>query len=212
MSYTKGELIDQLYIKVTGGQLSPDVNVKRVDIAAYMAQAINNVIVSYIRATKREDEDNSSGIDVEFYKTYFPTLLYDNRMDLYYLVLPSRLQQLPSGQGIASVAPTHSRVPFTRVRTMYQPVGFSHVLGTYYWYEKIAGDTDEERLYFENLGSPIPDILLRMIPSFEGMNDNEIVSVPAGLEINILDLANKWFSEQRRMPADMLANNNDEKQ
>jgi hypothetical protein len=36
--------------------------------------------------------------------------------------------------------------------------------------------------------------------------------MPSGMEVEVLELAYKWFAEQRQMPADMLNNNRDDKQ
>ena len=211
MSYTKGEMIDQVYLAVSGGQPTPDVNVKRADIAAYLTQAINYVTVKEIRNRKREDE--SQAIDPEFYQTYpniTPTWDSDRRK--YYIVLPERLQAIPSGQGIGSVAAMGSDLPYVRLRSPYEATGIGHIFQqAQYWYEKLSGDNGQERLYFNNIGYPIPTMLLRMIASFESLANDDVVTMPSGMEIEVLELAKQWFVAQRQLPADMINNNNDDK-
>ncbi len=212
MSYTKGEFIDQIYLLIIGGQMSPDVNVKRADIEAYLAQAINYITVKEIRQRKREDDDRN--VDSEFYKTYYVTPIWDTVRHKYYVILPARLQLLPGGDGIGSVAPRGSDKPSVKMRSPYELSGIEHIIQQeMYWYEVIGnGDLREERLYFINLGQPTPEMMIRMIPSIESLSNNDIVSMPSGLEVEVLNLAAQWFKEQRMLPADVLNNNKDDKQ
>lgn len=212
MSYTKGEFIEQIFLKISGGQPSPDVNVKREDIEAYLAQAINYVTTEEIRQRRREDEMTS--IDPEFYKTYENLEpVFDANRNLYYLNLPERLQAIPSQQGIASVAPMWGEVPYIRLRSRYElGTHTKQVDNVFYWYEQLGGSGGKERIYFNKMGYPIPFLVLRMIPSFESLDNDDIVNLPGGIELRVLDFADKWFAGQRQFPADMLNNNNDDKQ
>lgn len=214
MPYTKAELVEQVYIKVSGGKLSPDVKVQRVDIPLYLNAAINYVLTTEIRQRRLEsrqqgDVFQADRVDAEFLNTYIVNTNYDSLRGFYYADLPARLQSLPSGDGLQTVGLLNSQTPFPRQKNQFADAYIQGVLAgvTRYWYEKIGSI---ERLYFKNISPTVSQVLIIMVAALTSMADNDLVGVPDNLLPQVIDLAVEFFLGTRQLPADMLNNNADD--
>lgn len=215
MAYTKGELIEQVYLKVTGGQPSQDVNVKRFDIIPFVSAAIQWVLTKEIRQRRREEAqlgEYSSDVEDTFLGTFFFDVQTDEERCLQYIVLENRLQSLPGNGGLKYVSAPNSDYPFQKLLSQWEDVTVGKILSTSnitrYWYEKVE---TEERVYFKNLASIVDKVMVRMVTSLDTLGEDDLVPLPGGLEIEVLDMAVRFFAEQRNMPDDMINDNNDNK-
>lgn len=212
---TKGEMIELVYLGVQGGQPSPDVNVRREDIATYLAPAINYVTTGEIRARRREEAQfgwlSGPVVDNDFLGTYYLDVLYDDQRGLRYAELPVKIVSLPSNDGLNLVAPMQGSTPFIKLRSQFEDAGSEGMFinQTRYWYERVGMS---DRIYFKNISNVVAQVMTRLVVSIEDLGDDDQVPVPSGVEVQILDLVIAWFTKQRQMPADMLNNNKDDKQ
>jgi len=215
MAYTKGQMIEQVYLAVHGGQPSPDVNVRREDIEALIVAATNYVTVKETRARRREEAQfgwlASPTVDTDFVGTYYLDVLYDDQRGLKYSELTMKIMSLPSNDGLQQVSALQGNTPFVKLRYQFEDVGSEGVLinQTRYWYEKVGMS---ERVYYKNISNVVDKVMARLVVSIDDLNDDDIVPIPSGMELEVLQLAKEWFSGQRQMPADMLNNNKDDKQ
>jgi hypothetical protein len=214
MPYTKAELVEQVYLRVTGGKPSPDVKIQRVDIPLYLNAAANYVITKEIRGRRLDNLQTGSifaddRVSSEFLNTYIVDVQYDAVRQFYFIKLPARLQSLPNGDGLQSVGLLNAEVPFVKMRNQYEDAYIQQVLNktTRYWYEKVSG---VEVLFFKNISPIINQVLLRMVASLDSMQDDDLVGVPDNLIPELIDLALQFFLGQRQTPADMLNNNADD--
>lgn len=208
MLYTKAQAIDQIYLLIHGGQPSPDVNVRRADIALLMAAAINYVLTNEIRARRRES--GNTDVDAEFLATYYCDVIYDDQRGLNYILMPVQIVSIPGGAGLNSVAALQADNPFVKSKDQYE---ISYLLRitpntTYYWYERVG---DQERVYFKNISPVVMKVMIRAIASINKLQDNDLIPIPDGMEMQIFPLVRDWFTGQRQMPADMVANNKDDR-
>jgi hypothetical protein len=214
MPYTKAELVEQVYLRVTGGKPSPDVKIQRVDIPLYLNAAANYVITKEIRDRRRENLQSGSifadeRVSGEFLNTYIVDVQYDTQRGFRFIKLPARLQSLPNGNGLQSVGLLSSETSFVRMRDQYEDGFIQAVFSrtTRYWYEKIA---EQEVLFFKNISPIVEQVVLRMVASLDSMRDDDLVGIPDNLIPELIDLALQFFLGQRQTPADMLNNNADD--
>lgn len=213
MAYTKGELVEQIYLRVSGGKLSDDVHIQRVDIEPYLAAAINYAMVKEIRIRKREAIMNGewdSDLDPDFLGTYYPEIQTDDQRGLRYAELPVKIQSLPGNLGLQEVFPLYGEVNFVKIKGQFEVTGLNRVLKCpIYWFETVG---ISQRVYFKNLSRAVTKVAVRAVASIQDLEDEDVVPVPPGMEVEIIDICVGFFTGQRQMPSDMIANNNDEKQ
>lgn len=212
-SYTKANLIDLAMIKISGGQLSPDVKVERVDIAAYLPAAVNYAVTKEARIRKREARMDGlltsfqEAIDPDFVTTHCVKVLCDDKRDASYIALPKKLQFLPKNAGLKEVSPVQGNTPFhksSRFSAGYVTSQIGQI--TTYWFEQYPS---EHRVYFSNLSPIVEDVLVHMIASIDDIGENEIVPIPAGMEVEVIDLLVEFSLGIRSIPQDNINDNSD---
>jgi hypothetical protein len=214
MPYTKAELVEQVYLRVSGGKLSTDIKVQRVDIPLYLNAAINYAQTTEIRQRRLENKQlgdilTPNGVDSEFLNTYVVDISYDTVRGFQSVILPARLQSLPSGDGLQMVGLLHAETPFVRMKHQYEDRHIGAVLSqsTRYWYERI-GDT--EKLFFKNISPTVTKVLIHMVAALSSLNDNDLIGIPDSIIPQVIDLTVQFFLGTRQIPADMLNNNADD--
>lgn len=211
--YTKGEMVDQIYLKVVGGSPSDDVDVQRVDIEPFLAAAINYAMVKEIRIRKREKAalgEWDTSLDPEFVATYFSNIKYDDQRGLRYIDLPVRIQALPSNAGLQDIFAPKAKKNFIKLRGPFEAVGVTPALreSTLYWYENVG---EAQRVYFRHLSNTVQEVAVRAVASIQDLEDQDIVPVPPGLEMEVINLCVDFFTGQRQMPEDSIVDNKDNK-
>lgn len=210
---TKGEMIESIYLNVVGGMPTDDVDVQKAEIAVYLAAAINYEMVADIRNRKREQAalgEWDTGVDTDFLGTIEEPVLYDDQRGLKYVKLNTRMQSLPGNGGLQDVYPTKGERNFVKMRGPFDAVGLDQVMTqqTLYWFENVGAD---QRVYFRNISPSVTTVIIRLITSIQDLDDDDQVPVPPGLEVAIIDRCVQFFTRQREMPDDELANNKDDK-
>lgn len=209
---TKGEMVELVYLFVSGGQLNADINIERVDISYMLAPAVNYVILKETRIRRQESMSswagNSTGIDGDFLGTFYLDVLYDEERCLYYIKPNVRVVPLPFNRGIDTVAAMNGDVEFHKLKGQFEDKGLEIVLGNVvrYWFERIG---EEQRIFFKNFPSSVNKVMIKAVVSANDLDDNDELPLPSGTELEVLELLKAWFSGQKQIPEDLRNNNSD---
>lgn len=203
---TKGEIIESVLLAVNGGKLSADIDVRREDIEVMTSPAISMALQDYIDKSRRRDLERLrnvgavEGVPVaQFASTYLLTPVLDNTRELYQITLPGRLFPLPAEMGIEMVAPKLGRRAYTKVNSQAELAGIPDIGFTFYWHEIV---NNESRIYFDGLGSPVCEIVVKMLLDPQGYGLDEEIPLPSGVDLQAIDLLTAHFRGQRMMPQD----------
>lgn len=205
-------MVELVYLFVSGGQLNADINIKREDISAMLAPAVNYTILKETRIRRQESrtswEGNSTGIDGDFLGTFYLGVLYDEERCLYYIKPSVRVVPLPFNRGIDTIAPINGECEFHKLKGQFEDKGLEGVLRnqTRYWFERIGTD---QRIFFKNIPTSIKKVILKAVVSADDLDEDDEIPVPNGTEFEILQLLQQWFSGEKQIPEDLLNNNSD---
>ena len=208
----KGELLESVFLNVNGGQLSADTNVRREDINAMLAPAINFVILKETRVRKRENSQfgwgGNTSMDSEFLATFTLPVKYDDQRGKRYIEPNVKLSPLDSNRGIDTISPIKGEYDFKRLKNEFEDVGMNHLFPntTRFWFEYIGVS---QRIYFKNLPMSVQMLNLRAVAKAGDLNDDDELPLPSGTEIQVLELLTAWFTGQKMMPDDYSADNRD---
>lgn len=212
---TKGEFIDSIYINISGGKLTDDIHVQRVDIATYLPVALNWAIQKKHREDKRESRidgiiNNKVSSDLTY--TYCVTdIKRDCKRDLDYIDLPVPIQALDNNRGLVSMFPVQGGESFRKMDGPNTFQGLDRVLTfPIFWYEQSVGG---DRIYIKNLSPTIKEagVNVQLVPSIPDLGDDDTLPIPAGYEMDVMNICLKWFKEQRYGLKDYDPDNKDDK-
>ena len=209
---TKGEMVELVYLYVSGGQLNADINIKREDISAMLAIAVNFIILKETRLRKREGmselEGTESGVDSDFLGTFYLDVQYDEQRGLYYIEPTVRVTPLPFNRGIDMVAPLQGHVNYVRMKGQFEDVGIGHVLRnqTRYWFERVG---TAQRIYLKNIPESVNTLMMKAVVSADDLGDDDEIPVPSGTEMEVLQVLQQWFSGEKQIPEDLRNDNSD---
>jgi hypothetical protein len=213
MAYTKGQMVDQIYLLISGGQPTEDFNVQRADISIYIANAINHVALVDSRRRRREAKmlnKGSTGVDTSFLSTEYLDIQTDTKQDLKFVTFDKKPLLLDDAYGISEVSAVQGEVPFVKMSSKYDgsTLDYLYTGVTRWYYEKTEG---EERIYLKNISHVIEQIRVAYVPSFDDLDDDDVVPLPSGMEIEVVNMAVQFFTVQADRPADDLNNHNDDR-
>lgn len=203
---TKGEAIELVLQKVSGGTVNQDTSrrIRYEDVEAYLTPAINYAITKQYYINKKEEGEST--VSNEFVATYFMDVEFDSNRDAYFSNLPAKLITLPKNRGIRYVGAIKGDNQFieanlTATKHDSYYTGSTAKLTLY----RLVGS----KLYYFNISSTVKEVIIQMIASINDLNDEDELPVPAGYEIEIIDLCAQFFLGQREVPQDVTNNNVD---
>ena len=208
--YTKAQVIDQVYLAVTGGKPSPDVRVYRADIEKYVEAAIVEAIRDdEHRRHLRMMQETRNGLrlsgdtklDPGFTKVFTREILEDDNGRKY--VELDGILNLPNDKGLYSVRPTKGYGGWVRIQSPSSLIG-THLTTTFYWHEA-------PRILFENIAVGC-EVLVQAAVGLLGLEDTDQIPVPAGYEKYVVDSATKFFYVQRDNKPDYIIDQKDDKE
>lgn len=210
---TKGEAIELVLLRVSGGKLSNDVEVKRIDISTYFESAYNYAVLFdyYERHNLAVQEYRLHGYnpDSKILAQQLCTLPVSRSRDtvrkLDYFVLPKNLMVLPGNRGLDSIfGDTEST--YVKVNGQDEVIGLDPVGSGFFWFEKYP---DENRVYIKSNSCTDP-LYVRMMISGSDLGLDDDLSVPAGREQMMLDKMAEWFLNERMVPENLIKDNTDD--
>jgi len=209
---TKGEMVELVYLYVSGGQLNADINIKREDISAMLAPAVNLIVLRETRIRKQEErsmwEGSSTGVDSDFLATFYLDVLYDEERCLRYIEPIVRVVPLPFNRGINTIASMNGEIEFKGLKSQYEDHGLHGVLRnvTRYWFERIG---EKQIIFFKNIPEIVKKVILKAVISANDLGEDDEIPVPSGTEFEVLQLLQGWFSGEKQVPEDLRNNNSD---
>ena len=213
----KGQLIEVVYLAVNGGVPNDSNKVQRVDIEAALPYAIDYVTKLDIDERRRDMRRHLSifqkriDLDIDFMCTYELETLNDSDRDEDYVVLPVAMYNVAGNAALDYVGPI-SRIgdDFIKIRDRSAVVGAPYLegLATMYYYEK-DGATQEQRVYFFNLPSPVKKVLVRIMVDPSDLPDEADLPIPLGFSQMVKDLLVEHFLTQKQMPGNYTGWNTD---
>jgi len=204
---TKGEAISLILNKVSGGIYGQDIakSIRREDVGTYLVAAINYVIIKqYYTDIANEGE---RGFPDDFIATYQLPVLTDNSRGLKYVKLEAKPFSTIRNRGLRSVSSLRGFKQFipTTAEELQHNEYYKGSLGdTLYWLE--GG-----KVFFYNLSTMVDEVLVRIVTSISDLDDDDNLPIPAGSEVEMLNITEQFFLGQRQLPKDMINNNNPEK-
>jgi hypothetical protein len=219
MSWTLAKIVDQVYLAVTGGIPSDDINVERADIKNLATAAINEAAEQHVRMQlndaiqeRREFGIGRGSIAEDLLLNYTLDIKEDTTRSLDYVLLPSSEMYLSGNAGLrqAYIPGGDTDVSFRRVENASHLKGLPDLTGVIWmWVEKLTG---ESRVYFRGLGLPKPEqIMVRAALSIGSIGDNDELPITGVVALNAIKTLTAFFAGQREVPEDMKNDGVDEK-
>lgn len=207
-----GTIIELVYQRVSGGRLTPDIDVMRVDIMAYLPAAINSAIREHYFAeiSIKSMEKISALLPDLFIKVYEDVpVKYNERRQVRYIDFPSPPIAILDSYGLKSIAPMVGDIEFMYMKNRHHIKGYEEYVGNtvFFWVEGNSA-------IFKNISPVVSSVLVAMAASVNDLTDDDEAPIPLGMEEKVIDSIYRWFIGQRITPQDKVEdyNRNDEQQ
>lgn len=199
---TKGQLIDIVINKVSGGKPTDDLMILGVDVAIYIAPAINFAVTKNYYLSKNEGFGEINGA---YLATTVATVQKDTVRDLDFIDLPNLLP-LAVNRGVRHVGNLKGTLQGVWTRQS------SRLHDSFY--NGTTRDTFEmflegTRVYLRDLSSPTVELLVQYVQSMVDLGDDDRLNIPAGQELDIINIIVEFFTGQRALPEDNLVDQAD---
>lgn len=210
MAYTKEFAIDQVYLLLTGGKPTTQSNVKRGDVEPYLLAACQAVWEDDIKERKlmemRSKRTNTPFTYTDSDVRTIQTLIIekDKTRDASYITVPFRMQAY-GGQMIWDVLPLQGFDPFYKIQSRMELSGIDD-LGIKY--AMLESRTSDQRIYL--YGGLFDEVILEAPFDFNALQDTDILPIPAGRELAVIQKCVEYFSIQNGNPINLTVNQNQE--
>lgn len=217
--YTKNEAVSQVLLAVSGGVLSEDIPVLRVDIEPYLAAAVNSVIGQELMIQREQMRlDRRFGTNLygtwdassDMISTFREQTEWNATRQLYQIEMPYRLQDLPGNLGLNEIHPDQGTVRFNKIESLSD---LNHIEGivseeVLYWIERplVTGKT---LIMFYNMADSCT-VNIRLIADIRDIPGDTPLPIPQRLEKTIIDQCVEFFRAQRFGFADKKSDQVDE--
>lgn len=216
MAYTKSEAVEQVYLFITAGQPTEDFNVQREDIAIYLANAFNTVALIDSRRRRKEAKSEgvgTVGVDTAFLTTMFLPIAYDADQDMKYIEFVKKAMLMDNTYGIAEIGPKKPNPesgdkPFVKIKNRYDGAALDYLFTEVvrWYYDNVNG---KQRVYFKGIPSIMKELRVSYVVAFDDLADNDLVPLPSGLELEVINMAVAFFQQEADRRADNLNDHND---
>ena len=208
---TKAEMVESVLLRLSGGRLSADTDVRREDIFILIDAQIQDVLSDFSDKQVRKDSMHlrivgSPGEDIslQFAKTYTLIPIKDSDRDMYYIQLPGKPYQSGDVTAIHSIGPKQSPGKYIPAQSGSYLAGLDCMGIVFYWYEQV---NDDHRVYLKDIAKPC-ELLVRLSLDPGSAGDNTDLNLPKGMEMEVIKRLLKHFSIDH--PADVELTDTDE--
>lgn len=211
---TKGEIIDQAFIQVTGGVLSQDSNVKRFEIANMLPPVMADMMKQAQYRDRAEARAEmamtrmgpSYAPPLEYYKELVVTPVKDEVTCQYYLPLP-KLLDLPYNWNVANVRVSGSfMVDVIRAKNHSELIGLPNIGQMFYW---VVNEGYGHKMWLSMVNLPVQPLVVTAVVSPDALEDDDEVPCPPSVEHSVISLLVDRYRAQRGMPADSVVDDSD---
>lgn len=212
---TKAEIIELVLLRVSGGRLSADIDVRREDISALASPAIAAALQQYLDEGLNRDRAVLSLTGAKghhpgaiFSVTYTLAPQEDADRGKRYVQLPGRLLLVANNLGLQTVHPEQGDdYPCRIVGSQNELQGLEATGIVFAWHELVNGDS---RIYFSHLPNPAGNQVVKAAISPEGYGDNDNLPLPSGVDMVAIDLLTRHFLGQAGQPQDQMLTDTEE--
>ena len=219
MAYSLAKVVDQVYLAVTGGIPTDDINLERDDIRSLAPSALNEALIKHLNLQLteavqewREYGVGREGIGQHLYNNYTLSVQTDSTRGLNYVLLPAKEMYLPGDRGFreAFIPGGEEGVSFKRVGSSAEIRHIPALTGVIWmWYETGV----DSRVYFKGLGFPKPDsIVIRAALDLSSYDYEADLPLPESAVLDAIILLTEYFRGERMMPEDENTDSHDNKQ
>ena len=182
---TKEQWAELINLKLAGGdapaQIQGQYSIQEIEL--YLTMAFNDVLASAWK-------ESPSLVD-DFVRSKKIALQTDTTRDERYVVIPSGVLPLPSNQGIIQIRqPKNPNMAFALIDINALPILSELEVGVID--NRVGYYAEGTKVYFdEHLPSIVEELLVKWITPFEGLGDEDEVSVPGGNNQVVFDTVYK---------------------
>lgn len=211
MAYQKGEAVEQVYLLLTGGKPTSQSTVKREDISPYLCAACQAVWSEDLSERKmNEIRSKRSGVAFTYTESDIRTaqtlaITKDTVRNALFATVPFTIQAY-AGQMMWNVYPLEGFEPFYKIESRAELAGMDDLLGMKF--ALLESRSDEQRIYI--YGAIVDNIVLEAPFNFNALADTDLLPVPAGREIAVIQKCVEFFSIQNGNPINLTVNQNQE--
>lgn len=199
MAYTKARFIEQVFLKINGGELNDESSVQREDIESYLPAAVNYAMMASRNIILQQDGHRDVASCFYGFFGSLPILKDTARHNWSYVAWPKGYVPLPSNEGIRMVEDGDGNMLKPLSDNGFKTINHTLEIFTgakYYRPEK-------KGLYLFGI-NPLTDTLsgLTIIVDVDDLDDDDILPIQAGMEKTALDLCYEYTIGERQLPAD----------
>lgn len=201
---TKAIFIETVFNRVYGGRPTSDFSVHKADIEAFLPACCNYALMKGYWT--QQSEEKNRDIPTTFYYTYRSLAVVKEESRKYpHFVLPVKILAMPSNRGLRKVMDHNDRV--------YAPLPETGMTDVEYWLNIFSGESfyriEGNKVYLYNKPSFIDKMAILALVETEHIGDDDELPLPAGTEIDALNMCYEFVTGIRQMPADGKLDGND---
>ena len=211
MAYTKEQAIESVYLLLVGGKPTTQSVVKRGDIEPYLLAACQFVWDEDLKERKlNEMRSKRSGVNFTYTESDIKTaqtlvVTKDTVRNALFITVPFRIQSY-AGQMMFDVFPLEGFEPFYKIQSRTDLAGMDDLLGMKF--ALLESRSDEQRIYI--YGAIVDNVGLEAPFNFNDLKDADLLPVPAGRELAVIQKCVEYFSIQHGNPINLTVNQNQE--
>jgi hypothetical protein len=203
MSFTKAALISQALIRVEGGAITSDSDVRWGEMETYLSMAVNYVMVGqYWAENKAEGGHNINPLLYTVFENI--AIQTDSTTSRKYFTLPKNLITLPKARAL-------------EVNTMCGKMCFpltqgDNALEQYYGKLKKSISYFPEgqlKVWLYNVPALVTAIRTKQWVHVQDLADTDLVILPSDGDTKVVDLMVQFFTGERQMPKDYTQDSQD---
>lgn len=212
---TKGQLIEQIYLAVNGGRLTPDASVQREDISNILPAALSFATDQYIRRRRQEDRAEMRAFGTgglgsytsEFSATYYVTPEKDEKRPATYRIdPPTPWINMGGMDGIRDLRPVGGD-SYAKAHGALSLSGITESLDiTFFWAEIENG---KKAIFIRNIGVPVCEHILEIIADANAIGIDDDLPVSETVQFDVIRILTEFFLNQRSIPEDLTMSDED---
>lgn len=210
---TKAELVELIFINVSGGVLSPDIPVRREDIRAGLPVFFTDALTGnqfQDRNLQQSDIALYGATDGHRVNPLFLTKLnlslsWDTTQAMHTASIPGRIALLPNNRGVDRMDTKKIGQPAYRVNSRRELYNLRS--RSIFWFV----ENDPLVLHVWNMPKNNEcDVSLFVVQDIASAEDDDEIIMPPGFSTQLLQAATNYFLQQRLNPEDRIINDRDD--
>jgi len=169
---------------------------------AYLTAAVNYVLTKqYYLDLKEEGDKDMNGLFLAVHEQV--DVQWNSTRKKHYIDLPAKVLALPKDRGLPYIGPTGNET------IQYPIVGQSGVSmsGKYFEYSTSSFvQIEGSKAILHNHNDIVKQVMVKMIQDASALSDDDELPLPAGAEIEVINLVGDFLIGRRQLPQDNLNN------